>query len=75
MCFIFFERLTWACPHGGSWITGESGNMQGLLKPMLIIHFCYILLPKANQKANPYTRDGVGAGSEVGVKDSGKKAE
>lgn len=46
--------------------------MQGLLRPRLRTHFCYILLPKANQKAIPYTRDGVGAGSRVDVKGSGE---
>lgn len=49
--------------------------MQGLLRPRLRTHFCYILLPKANQKGIPYTRDGIGAGSRVDVKGSGKTAE
>lgn len=46
--------------------------MQGLFRPRLRTHFCYVLLPKANQKAIPYIRDGVGARSRIDVKGSGE---
>lgn len=57
---------------GAAALQRESGNVQGLLRSRLRTHFRYILLPKANKKYIPYTRDGVGVGSRVDVKGSGE---